>query len=376
MFNDNENDNENFDSIPNISFDHNGQPGHGPGPGHGFGKDGFPSFGGDNTHNGQFVPPMALQLNEDQNGNNNDMDTFINITGNAKNNEDDGDDEATFNSEGLNVFSCGDCNAVFGVNGGAAKSCIFCHGNNVLPAQSFNMDIGGVVPFKVSRSKAIQDYKSKVMLNPVIPFAFKSKKIINSIKKTYIPGYLYDTVTSGDVNLLGVDNGSEGKMKFDVSYNTSVEHNNVFYKSTSKINERVFNAVGDYTFTDITSFDVNNIGHCYLLSNDMNKEDINTKMEDNCKKHVLAMTRKNVKHQMKKIQDNSLSTRINNLSGVLVPVYFLNVKYQNKDYVYIMNGENGKSSLEVTSGILEMIIFGVIIALLVFGLSVLASMLF
>jgi hypothetical protein len=41
-----------------------------------------------------------------------------------------------------------------------------------------------------------------------------------------------------------------------------------------------------------------------------------------------------------------------------------------------MNGENGKSSLDVTYGILEMMIFGLIIAAIVFGISVFASMMF
>lgn len=373
MLDDNERGSGNFDSIPNISFDNNGQPVNGN-----FGNNSFPQFGGDNMHNGQFIPPMQLQLNE-----NNSMDMEItnsinntnNTNTNFNNNENVNTQEVAVSS-GLNMFVCGDCNTVFGVNGGMANECIMCHGNNITPSQEIDINIDGFIPFKVSKNKAVDDYKSKIMYNPVVPMAFKSKKIINSMKRVYIPGYLYDSVTSGNVNLLGADNTPNGKLTFDVGYKVSVEYNNVFYKLCSKINERVFNAVGNYTFNDITYFDTTNLGQCHLLANDLNKLDIDAKMEDNCKKHIMAMARKKVNHQMKKIQDNDLSTQVNRVSCVLVPVYFLNVKYNNKDYMYIMNGENGKSSLDVTNGKLEMLIFGLIVGLLVFGISVLLSIMF
>ena len=99
-------------------------------------------------------------------------------------------------------------------------------------------------------------------------------------------------------------------------------------------------------------------------------------MEDNCKKHVMSIARKKVNHQMKKIQNNNLLTQINRNNSILLPVYLLNVRYGNKDYMYIMNGENGKSSLDVTFGILETILFGLIIAAIVFGISIFASTMF
>ena len=93
-------------------------------------------------------------------------------------------------------------------------------------------------------------------------------------------------------------------------------------------------------------------------------------------KHVISMTKKKVNHQMKKVQGNTLITSINNVKSVLVPVYLLNVKYGGKDYMYVMNGETGEASLDVTYGVLEMVIFGLVVFLLVFGISVGISMLF
>ena len=54
----------------------------------------------------------------------------------------------------------------------------------------------------------------------------------------------------------------------------------------------------------------------------------------------------------------------------------LNVRYGSKDYMYIMNGETGENSLDVTYGKLEMLIFGLLVALIVAGISVLITNLF
>lgn len=374
MFGDKENDNMNFDSVPNISFNSDGQPVGG------FGMPSNNSFPGSGPqNNGQFIPPAGMGI-EDNNSNNNIdniSNTNINTNSNTNNMSQAPVEPNNVVSGDFNMFKCNTCNSTFGVsNGGIVEECIICHEHEVVNVNYNGNRIDGFIPFTVSKNKAMETYKSKVMMNPIIPFCFKSKETIKSIKKVYVPGYLYNTLTTGEVTALGADETPNGKMKFDVVFNDSVEHVNLFYKSSSKINERVFNAISNYNFNNVTMFSPYNIGQCYYLDSDVNLGDLNSKVEDNCKKHVLAMTRKKVNHQMKKIQGNTLTTNINSVQNVLVPVYLLNVRYGGKDYMYIMNGETGESSLDVTNGVLEMIIFGLIVGLIVFGISVGLSMLF
>ena len=379
MFGDKDNENMNFDSIPSVSFNTDGQPVGG------FGMPGSFAEGQGPQSNGQFIPPMGMGV--DDHGSNNSMDlgignmpinTMNNNTMNNNTNNTTVVEPVNSGAKGdFNMFKCNSCNSTFGVsNGGVVDQCIICGEHELVNTNYSGGRIDGFIPFSISKNKAMDAYKSKVLLNPVIPFCFKTSNTIKSIKKVYIPGYLYNTITSGDVNFLGADQTSNGKTKFDVVFNDTVEHNNLFYKSSSKINEKVFNAVGNYNFNNVTMFDPNNVGQCYCLDCDLNQNDINAKVEDNCKKHVIAMTKKKVNHQMKKVVGNSLVTQINNVQNVLVPVYLLNVRYGGKDYMYVMNGETGESSLDVTNGILEMIIFGLIVGLIVFGIAVGISTLF
>lgn len=372
MFGDKENENMNFDSVPNISFNSNGQP-----VGGGFGMPPVSSFpGGEGSQNsGQFIPPAGMGI-EEPSSNNNIIGNNSNST-NSSNNSNNVVEPMDSVGGDFNMFKCNSCNTTFGVsNGGVVEQCILCGKHEIVKASYNGNRIDEFIPFTISKNKAIETYKSKVMFNPIIPFCFKTSSTINSIKKVYIPGYLYNTVTSGEINFIGVDQTPNGKAKFDVVFNDNIGHTNLFYKSTTKINERVFNGISNYSFNNSTIFDPNNIGQCYYLENDVNQNDLNKKVEDNCMKHVISMTKKKVNHQMKKVQGNTLITSINNVKSVLVPVYLLNVKYGGKDYMYVMNGETGEASLDVTYGVLEMVIFGLVVFLLVFGISVGISMLF
>ncbi len=350
MFGDRENENMNFDSVPDISFNSNGQP---VIPG---------SEGQSTSQNGQFIPPAAMMMNE--------------AVTKSNDNIEHGNGGFNFISGDFNMFKCSKCNTTFGVsNGGSATDCIVCHSRDISNIEYNGNRIDGFIPFNVSERKAYETYRSKVLYNPVIPFCFKKREMLDSIRKVYIPGYLYNMITKGDTKFLGVDDSPNGRLKYDVKFNNKVEHNNIFHKSTTLIKERVFNAVGNYSFNNILPFNPNNIGQCYYLENNIVKDDVTAKVEDNCKKHVIALSRRKVNHKMKKVLDNNLVTDVLGVQNVLVPVYMLNVRYGNKDYMYIMNGETGESSLEVTFGSIEMLVFGIIVAAITFGISVLLSIL-
>ena len=60
---------------------------------------------------------------------------------------------------------------------------------------------------------------------------------------------------------------------------------------------------------------------------------------------------------MKKLKSDKTSINFENTRKVLVPIYLLNVVYKGKDYTYIMNGQNGKSYINLPIGKFETILF-------------------
>ena len=85
------------------------------------------------------------------------------------------------------------------------SNCIICGDWNIEKKDFFLSENLIYVPFFKTRDEVLSLYKKKVLLNPLIPIAFKRKRALNSIQKVYLPGLLTNINQSGDVEFLARD---------------------------------------------------------------------------------------------------------------------------------------------------------------------------
>ena len=80
---------------------------------------------------------------------------------------------------------------------------------------------------------------------------------------------------------------------------------------------------------------------------------------------------------LKSIDEDKVIETNNNLiteiieKDVYLPIYYLEILYKNKNYYYIMNGESGKSYIELPFSKIRLFILFIIVVLIIFGLSLL-----
>jgi hypothetical protein len=267
------------------------------------------------------------------------------------------------------IYKCNNCNSSF-VSKSEVNTCIYC-GNNI--EKITNNQINNsyfYIPFSVEESTALRDYKKKVKFNPIIPIIFKKKKTIKAICKCYLPVNIYNINVNGNVLYLGVDvkNNSNDKKnkylksKYEVSTTANFDYNNLSVCTYSKINDELFNKINDYDYSKITStnqFDDN----IYILEDN---SDVNNKLNDKIINHSIGMIRDNINHDKKKISTNGLNITYNSINKVYVPVYLLNISYKNNNYLYIMNGTNKVSSINIPISKKNIIICSLIIFIIIF----------
>ena len=63
-----------------------------------------------------------------------------------------------------------------------------------------------------------------------------------------------------------------------------------------------------------------------------------------------------------------------NTSYIMLPVWMVNIKYNNKIYTFAMNGQTGKMVGNIPIGVKETIIWSLIIFIVTFGIGVLISL--
>ena len=269
----------------------------------------------------------------------------------------------------ITKYHCGDCGCDF--NGTNMNQCICCYGNNIVGSEDADKDIK-VIPFNKSIEDAINDYKKKVKLNPLIPLVFKNKNTISSIQKVYIPVFLSNVKVSGNVEFIGGEKSKTNVEKYDVINSVNFDYNNVLLNVSTKINDDTLNYIGDYNFNNIQDTKYSEIKDVVLKS-DIQVNDISEKNRQSISKHSIGIVRESINHTLKKLRNDNTVINFNNTKELYLPVYLLNVKYKDNNYQYIMNGENGKSKVNYVYGKLNIVLFSILIFIIVFLISYLIA---
>lgn len=273
-------------------------------------------------------------------------------------------------------FKCRDCSATFGKYGmEEVNYCVCCGCSNLDSISSTDESFSYVIPFVYSMDDAVNNYKEYIKFNPLIPKVFKSKKTLSSISKVYVSSELFNINLSGDVTFFAgdkkiVDNKEELK-KFDVKNTVNFDFKDVLMCGNSKISIPIFLGVSNYDFQQIKSYDSNLVQGSNILLSDLSPMDISNYASNMVMDYSLGVIRKNVNHQLKKVNKNNIAVKISDNKSVLVPLYLLNVSYNGKTYTYIMNGSTGKATMKITYGKKEIIILSIILFVLIFAVSLL-----
>ena len=269
----------------------------------------------------------------------------------------------------ITKYHCGDCGIDF--NGNNIEECIYCYGKNIISSEDVDKNIN-IIPFTKNIEDAIKDYKKKVMFNPLVPLIFKNKNTINSIKKIYIQVFLYNVKVAGNVEFIGGEKSKSNVDKYDVINSVNFDYNNVLLNVSTKINEDTLNYIGDYNFNNIKDTKYSEESDLFLKA-DIQVSDIAEKSRQSISKHSIGIVRESINHSLKKLRNDNTVINFNNTKELYIPIYLLNVKYKDNNYQYIMNGENGKSKINIVYGRLNIILFSILVFVFVFLISYLIA---
>ncbi len=272
-------------------------------------------------------------------------------------------------------FHCRDCNTTF-MNFGSnvVDHCCICGGMNLDTGNEPFEKKPSMVLFQKTLEDAKQEYRNKVLFHPLVPFVFKSNATIQSIQKVYLPVFLVDANVSGTLDFLAGDKTTIMKekvpfietKKYSVVEQINFDYNHIMLNLSSKIQDRLFHTICDYTFDRMIDFNPVIIDDSAVLVGDRDINEVAEAGRQRIMKHALTISKSRMNHALKKMNKNGAVVNFSNSREVLVPVYFLTIHYKDKDYIYFMNGENGKVSLELVFGKVEIILFSLFMFALIF----------
>lgn len=273
-----------------------------------------------------------------------------------------------------NSYYCQNCKATFvSTRSSAGVFCVFCGNRGLIKVDDFKYDSSiKVIPFVKSMDDAIKCYKRKVNLNFFLPTNFRSSEVIRKICKIYVPCALYDLNVSGNISFIccdEVDKKTNVPIKsYDVSYTTNFDYNGLLLSEFNKFNGKLLSSINNYELGIGIPFKETIEDVYYVKSN----SDFN-EVSDFVIKKAVNVVKDEINHKLKKVKKNEIKTIVNSKKMFLLPVYYLKTDYKGKEYYYLMNGQTGKSSIDIAISFSRVLLLFIIIFIIVFMISLLIA---
>jgi len=263
----------------------------------------------------------------------------------------------TQNEENLNfktkTTNCSNCGALVTLNPREiTKTCPYCGSNFVLEKEEMvGLSPNGIIPFKFNKQKAIEYYLNGVKKKRFLPNKFKKSPTLGSISATYIPCFSFDCNTessySGRLSYTETDTDSNGNRHSHTYYKNikgtkEMAFENVIVESGEQTVQHLFEQIEPYNHEEVYEYNPdflrgynaesynNTLKNCKILSNNL--------IEQRIKRAILS------KYTYDRVEYFSMHTNYSNerFSYLLLPVYFINFSYKEKNYKTYINGQTGK----------------------------------
>ncbi len=279
--------------------------------------------------------------------------------------------------------NCPNCGANIDTqNGEISKICPYCENSFVLSLNEINgLKPNGIIPFNFDKEKAKEYYKKGVKKKYFLPNAFKKSPNLDKITGTYVPCFSFDADTDSTYNgrlRIQETRTNNGQTQTYTRYKNiagerSYNFENVIIESSKLTNQDSFDQIKPFLFDSTTIYEYsedflrgyvvesydNNLKNCKILSENY----INSQIRE----RILSA------YHYSSVDYLDVRTKFSNYkySYVLLPVYFIEFKYKNKDYKTYINGQTGKVGDDLPKSKVKIFfsVFAVILFIaLVFGL--------
>jgi hypothetical protein len=204
-----------------------------------------------------------------------------------------------------------------------------------------------VIPFKRDKSAVQEAFAEFCEGKYLLPDAFKIKNRVESIQGVYVPFWLFDALADGWVMYEASKEVSRGKSTetqyYSIEREGSLAFENLPVDGSKKMDDKYMDAIEPFDYREMQDFHPS-----YLAGYTAEKYDVDA---EKCKSRAAKRITKAVEEKFKYLvvnydevttQCSSIKMKNIAVSYALFPVWVLNTKYNNKKYLFMMNGQTGK----------------------------------
>ena len=285
--------------------------------------------------------------------------------------------------ESKRTYQCQSCGAQIVLNKfDMASKCCYCNTTSLVHVDKLpGLKPDAVIPFKINKAKADEVFKGSIKKRMFLPNDFKKNLPNTVIGATYISSFSFNIDAFASYNgtravtrTVHTKNGTRTTTYY-VPFSGSINQNfpNIVIESCDKIQQHQINNILPYNFKDCYDYNDDFITGYSVQYYDQTVTETTKKAENVALRSLDNMIRR--KHGS--VHTLSINPKYSNhkYSYVLLPLYFINFKYKDKEYLNLMNGQTGTTSGKLPKSPVKITFFTLFIILMCIGLPLLVVLL-
>lgn len=251
------------------------------------------------------------------------------------------------------TYNCKNCGAeIIADEQTASTFCVYCGNTAILKSKlSGKFSPSKIIPFKKEKEDAIEAFKSISKGRPLMPKFFNDPKNIEKISGVYIPFWLYDINVDGSIivkctNVSSWRSGNMTYVKTDIYHEHregSINYNRIPVDGSTRFPDDIMNSIEPFNYDEMVDYN-----HAYLSG--FLAEKYNVEGEEPLKiasDRAVNSTRNAFlgdvpMYNSKHIIAEELTPTKKNLEYVLLPVWMVTIKFNNKYYTFAQNAQTGE----------------------------------
>ncbi len=257
-------------------------------------------------------------------------------------------DTAEFNS-----FKCSSCGAeILTDDNTTATFCSFCGRPNMVQNRlSGELTPKHVIPFKINKQSAVEKYREWAKKGIFTPSMFSSNATIEKITGMYVPFWMYDYNARMNLsaNCTKVRHSRKGDYEYTytdhyiVTRDVEAQYDKLPTDASEKMPDDVMDKVEPYNYNEMTDFEMPYLSGYYSEKYNFTAEQLAPRAEKRIRQYITDTTRSTISgYTTVNITRQNSQLRKLKAEYMLMPVWILNLRYNEKDFLFAMNGQTGK----------------------------------
>ena len=270
---------------------------------------------------------------------------------------------AQWDAESMRAYSCPSCGAELLCDlTTAATSCPYCGNPTVVPGQFADTKKPDyVIPFKVEKEAAVAALKQHYKGKPLLPGSFAKDSHLEEVKGVYVPFWLFDGEAKADVRFSATRSHVHTTPNERI---TTTEHYRVhrsgcvsFEKvpvdGSTKMPDGHMDAIEPFDYSLMEPFSMAYLPGFLADKYDVDAQGCADRAKERCRNSAIAAMEETVTgYNSCTVQQAEVQVEQQQIHYALLPVWLLSTRWQDKNFLFAMNGQTGKliGDLPVSKG--------------------------